>query len=208
MTEPQVSPAHYATLAYDTQARWASYWHQIDEVLRVRPRSCLAIGVGSGVVHTRLRERGLNVITVDIDEALEPDRVGDVRALPAADHEFDVVLCAQVLEHVPFGDVGVALSEIARVARERAVVTVPTFGRTIELSFRVPPFRRVSWVGSIPSRHAFSFDGQHYWELGARNATHSAFVAELRERFAVHCAYRVPGNPYHSLFVLEPKRNG
>jgi 2-polyprenyl-3-methyl-5-hydroxy-6-metoxy-1,4-benzoquinol methylase len=100
-SQPQVEPSHYRGLDYNTKGRWASYWHQISEVLDVSPASCLEVGVGAGYVRHALQENGVTVTTVDIDPRLGVDRVGDVSALSCADGEFDVVLCAQVLEHVP-----------------------------------------------------------------------------------------------------------
>jgi ubiquinone/menaquinone biosynthesis C-methylase UbiE len=203
VNSPQVAAEHYRPLAYDTKARWVSYWQQAHEVLAAAPENCLEVGVGNGTVRRTLEASGIEVVTVDLDPALEPDRVGDVRALPCEDGEFDVALCAQVLEHLPFGDVRRALAEIHRVCRRRAIVSVPLFGRYLELAFRLPPFRRVAWIGRLPSRHAFRFDGQHYWEMGARNAPMRAVRALIAERFAIAREYTLPENPYHRFFVLD-----
>ena len=32
---------------YDQKPRWISYWHQIDEVLRLAPQTVLEIGIGN-----------------------------------------------------------------------------------------------------------------------------------------------------------------
>ena len=91
----QVEPQHYQDwFEYQRLARWISYWHQVGLVLRTRAATCLEIGVGTGAVRDALRRQGVSVTTVDMDEALGVDRVGDVRTLPCADDEFDAVLCA------------------------------------------------------------------------------------------------------------------
>lgn len=48
---------------------------------------------------------------------------GSIYELPFSDDSFDVVVCTEVLEHL--SDPGVALGELARVARRGVVVTVP-----------------------------------------------------------------------------------
>jgi SAM-dependent methyltransferase len=48
-----------------------------------------------------------------------------VTDLPLGDGAFDVALCAQVLEHLPWADVPRALRELARVSRTGVVLTVP-----------------------------------------------------------------------------------
>jgi hypothetical protein len=199
----QVDRSHYFRRSYDTKARWISYWHQIDEVIGSQPAHCLEIGIGNGFVRDQLRARGVKLTTVDIDPALAPDRQGDVRELPCEAGEFDVVLCAEVLEHLPFGEVPTAVAEIARVCRRAAVVSVPQFGRYFRLAFRIPPFPAFSRVGHLPSRHRFEFDGQHHWEMGARNSPDHVVRDTLQRGFGIERDYVVPENPYHRFFVLE-----
>ena len=49
--------------------------------------------------------------------------VANLLELPFADHEFDLVLCLEVLEHLP--DPGAGLSELARVSGRDIVISVP-----------------------------------------------------------------------------------
>lgn len=52
---------------------------------------------------------------------------GDITKLPFADHSFDIVICSEVLEHIP--DEAEAIREIARVLKpgETMAVSVPRF---------------------------------------------------------------------------------
>jgi SAM-dependent methyltransferase len=201
----QVAPTHYDGPTYDTKERWASYWHQIDEVRAVAASSCLEIGTGNGFVKAYLGSRGIDVTSVDFDPALKPDRVGDVRSLPCADAEFDVVICAQVLEHLPFEDLDVAMAELRRVCRRRVIVSIPRSGRFVRIAFRIPPFRSFSWVTVLPGRRAFAFDGQHYWQAGARTSPLHVVRAVIERHFYVRRDYLVTEHPYHHFFVLEPR---
>jgi SAM-dependent methyltransferase len=98
------------------------------------PGSLLDAGCGEGETLERL-DGGLPARTVAVDLSLEAvgitrERVPGVEAictgieeLPFADSSFDLVLCLEVLEHVP--EPGAALAELARVARDRILVSVP-----------------------------------------------------------------------------------
>jgi SAM-dependent methyltransferase len=91
-------------------------------VAEVKPRRVLEVGGGEGELAERIREElGAEVIGIDQSERMVEiqqskgidARVGDVQELPFADGEFDVVVAAWMLYHVPDLDRG--LAEIARV---------------------------------------------------------------------------------------------
>lgn len=94
---------------------------------------CLDIGCSSAVVTQELAPLFRSIIGIEFDyEALTQAPVqrpfdggisllnGDAMTLPFADHSFDVILCAQVYEHVP-DDTQLA-SEMYRVLRPGGVV--------------------------------------------------------------------------------------
>jgi hypothetical protein len=100
----QVDHSHYAFHKYMSRARWASVWHQLDEVLRLAPASVLEIGPGTGVFKAAATAFGLQVQTLDPDPELKPDFVGSALALPLADAAVDLSCAFQVLEHLPYAD--------------------------------------------------------------------------------------------------------
>jgi SAM-dependent methyltransferase len=203
--EVQVEPEHYEWAPYHSPARWASFWHQIDEVMRVEPKSCLEVGVGSGVVVNTLRSLGVVVTAVDIEPALGIDRVGDVRDLPCKDREFDVVVCCQVLEHLPWSDVPRAVAELHRVSRAHAVVSLPQSGRPLGLSLQLPNGRRLERSDSFSARRPLVEGQEHYWQVGSPGASRRAVrrVLEGAGRFAITSEYVVPQNAYHRFYALE-----
>jgi SAM-dependent methyltransferase len=134
---PQVAHTHYFTEVYDNPGRFSSYWHQIDETTQLGGR-VLEIGTGNGTVAAVLRARGLDVTTVDVDVALAPDVVADIRELPFADGSFDTGLAAEVLEHLEWDEVPKAVAELARVVCRGVVISVPNTHPALSLDARIP----------------------------------------------------------------------
>jgi len=116
----QVDKEHYFR-EYDDKRRIMSYWNQVKEVMNCEPETVLEVGIGNGFVSTYLENKGYSVTTADIAEDLEPDFIEDVRSLSDSFEEdsFDVVLCAEVLEHIPFEEFGKALEEIDKVYKKK-----------------------------------------------------------------------------------------
>ena len=68
----------------------------------------------------RLREAGLEVVSLDPAPGMEPDVVARPRSCRSTTTSFDVVACRVAAHH--FEDVRAAVREMARVARDRVVV--------------------------------------------------------------------------------------
>ncbi len=80
----------------------------------------LDVATGGGHVARRLREAGATLVTVDAAPGMEPDVVAPADHLPFADASFDAVACRIAAHHFP--DVLAAITEMARVARDRVVI--------------------------------------------------------------------------------------
>jgi SAM-dependent methyltransferase len=83
-------------------------------------RTALDVATGGGHVARRLREVGIDVVTVDSAPGMQPDVVSRTEELPFADGSFDVVTCRIAAHH--FDDIQMAMSEMARVSRDRVIV--------------------------------------------------------------------------------------
>lgn len=202
---PQVDATHYRRGVYRAKERWASYWHQLDLVRACGPHTVLEVGPGPGVVTTTLRTEGVQVTTCDIAPDLAPDIVGSVTALPAADASYDVVLCAEVLEHIRWDDVPRACAELKRVARGHVVVAVPHPGWVFSLSLKVPLVSRMSFLLQIPFFwHTHTFNGEHYWELGTRGYSLRRFLATAAAAGLVCVrSEKYVDDPVHRFFVFR-----
>ncbi len=199
-----ISPSKYTSDSYESKSRFISYYRQISEVMRFKPQSVCEVGIGNGLVSDYLRKQGPSVTTVDINKGLSPDVVASVTTLPFANESFDVVLCAEVLEHLPYEAFQSGLSEIGRVCRKGAVVSLPHWGVSIYAGFKVPffPKKELFLKISPPRKHLFT--GEHYWEIGK-----SGFPARKVRRDMEHCGFSIVRevnlfeDPAHRFFILE-----
>jgi SAM-dependent methyltransferase len=205
----QVAPSHYYAAEYDTKGRWISYWHQIHEILAQEPGSVLEIGIGNGLVTQYLRERGLNVTSLDIDARLGPDCAGSVLDIPLRDGSFDVVACFEVLEHIPFDFFSRAVREILRVARESAVLSLPDKGRAYRVDIGVPKLGRIRRLLAVPKLRLPTHEpgGLHYWEIDKAGYPLRSIVEQIQEAgWTVVRTYRVFEMLRHRFFVLVKGR--
>ncbi len=134
-----MTPDEGATSRYYDQA-WAQVAptisaqeeQRINETVRSIPEgvsSILDVGCGDGRITNRLSDR-YSVVGVDtsaeaLRHVLAEHVLGNIDALPFPASSFDLVLCCEVLEHLPDDVYAKALSELERVAREYLLITVP-----------------------------------------------------------------------------------
>ena len=195
--------SRYKFLQYNGKSRWMSYWHQINEVLSLKPKNVLEIGIGNKTVANYLKSQGgVEVITFDKDEKLKPDVVGDVLEIPFGNNSFDVILCAEVLEHLFFNDFENALYELKRVSKKYVVLSLPHFGHSITLSIKIPLIKEKRLAIRIPHPIAHKL-GEHYWEVGKRGYSLSKIKKILKKYFKIKKDYIPFENQYHHFFILE-----
>lgn len=132
---------------------------RIANVLALIPDGCqslLEIGVRSGYMTRMLANRAGHVTALDLTLPQIEGRgitavQGDVTSLVFGDASFDVVVCTEVLEHIPHDKLERACTEMARVARGHVIIGVPyrqdiRHGRTTCASCgkRNPPWGHVN----------------------------------------------------------------
>jgi SAM-dependent methyltransferase len=109
----------------------------VAEVAALSPQTFLDAGCGEGFVARRIIDAvpGISYTGCDVSQtaleiaaAANPEGTfitGSVVDLPFPERSFDVVGCFEVLEHLPGDLPRRALSELARVARQAVVLSVP-----------------------------------------------------------------------------------
>jgi len=187
---------------YDFKDRWISYWQQIKEVLDLKPKEVLEIGIGNKTVANYLKNQGIEVKTLDINKKLEPDIVASVLNIPLKDNSFDVVLCAEVLEHLPFKQFEKGLSELKRVTNKYLVLSLPHFGHSIKFSFKIPLIKEKKFALRVPFPIRHKFNGQHYWEIGKKGYPLLKIKQIIKKYFKIKKDFIPFENQYHHFFIL------
>ena len=201
----------YFDTAYDCKGRFCSYWHQINEITKLRPGKVLEIGLGNGFVFSYLRVRGIDVTNLDVDRDLRPTVVGNALKLPFVDRSFNVTACYEVLEHLPYGDFEGALLELARVSRSHVLLSVPDVTRVYRLSIQFPKIGEIKQLILLPRLREYihRFDGQHMWEIGKAGYSLKRIQGDIeRAGLRVLETYRVFEFPYHRFFVTSKIQQG
>lgn len=166
---------NYLEEDYETKGRFCSYWHQIDEVRKAMPRcdgQIVVIGKGSGFIDNYLSRIGYTVTTIDIDEMLAPTYCASVLNMPLPAGSVDLVVCCQVLEHLPFEQFPLALTEIRRIIRSGGtlVLSLPDLTRTYRFILQLPKIGEQTFLLSFPIpewlKRPWIYNGEHYWNIG------------------------------------------
>lgn len=205
----QVNSDHYFNLNYISQGRWSNYFWQIKNVLSVSKidDNILEIGKGNGIVSDVLEKMNLKIKTLDIDSSLKPDIVSSILETPCNNNEFDTVLVAEVLEHIPFNLLNSALKEIFRISKKYAVISIPHIGVVIKINIKIPLIKEISIFFKIPyfwRKH--SFDGQHYWEVGKRDFSLNKIRKEIYlSGWKISKEFIDKNDPSHWHCLLEKK---
>jgi hypothetical protein len=189
---------------YDNFPRFSSYFTQIKLVKLLGKKNILEIGVGNKTVSNYLKNNNFKVTTFDCDLRLKPDYVGDVRKMPFKDKSFDIVLCSQVLEHIPFKYFETSLKEIKRVTKKYAVISIPysciRFEITARLQDKILDFLIIIPVFFLKMPN----DLEHQWEMGRIGYSKRKIKKIINKvGFKIKKEEHPIFNPYHHFFILE-----
>lgn len=206
MKNIQVELKHYRFNNYFDKSRWASTWHQLDEIIKLDPLNVLEIGPGAGIIKFLLTENGINVDTTDIDPDLKPDFVASVTDLPFEDNKYGCVCAFQVLEHLPYKESLKAFSEMVRVAEEYIIISLPNSKFLWPYSFFMPKVGNLKFFIPKPvfKKQIHKFDGQHYWEINKKHYSLKKIIKDFTSNnVEIVKHYRVHENPYHHFFIFK-----
>ena len=208
------------------EGKFVSCYHQVNEILHLpksRVTDILEVGVGAGFFQALIRLFDYNLTTLDADHRWQPDCLGDIRNIPLRTESVDVACAFEVLEHIPYGDVTSAVSEMARVARHYVYISLPcpisSVRLTMNLRFR---HRFLNWLScnlslfrllhtpKLPDqdekrlRQREDKRNPHYWEVNRRSFPKGRILADIES-----CGLKVlkkchnPSWPYHYFILCE-----
>ena len=156
--------------------------------------------VTANVTSERLTVAAREIVGLDTWDNPRASLRGPIEAIPAPDASFDVVLCAQVLEHVD--DPAQGVRELARVTRPGGRVLLSTHGTFV---YHPNPVDLWRWTGAGLER-LFSENGE--WgsvTVSAGSGTASS-LAMLNAIYLEHVLRRTPLRPLRGALVSALNR--
>jgi hypothetical protein len=186
---------------------WMNAIYQINDTISLSPKRVLLIGVGNGVVPYHLKNIGYDVKTIDFDRRLKPDIVGDVKDISklVKNEKFDVIICAHVLEHLPFEHFNDILECFSKTAKY-VVLQLPPSSMQVRFNFAIQPYL-LDWNFNINIPVLFwkkyKFNGHHYWQPYRKNYSMKRIRNIIKEYFIIKKAYQCLENHYSYNFVLK-----
>lgn len=200
----EINKNYYDFFNYCHQDRWESYYYQLYEILKLKPKNLLEIGVGAGFLKDFIKNNTkIEYKNVDIADYLKPDIVASVENIPLPDNSFDIVCAFEVLEHLPFEKFELGLNEMRRISRNFVILSLPHFGPAIKFSFKIPFIKEIRFAFKIPYLVTHKFNGQHYWEIGKKGYSESKIKNILSKYFKIKKDFIPFNNQYHHFFILE-----
>jgi len=202
----QVNKNHYKFTNYCGFDRWSSYFYQLREVIDLNPRNLLEVGVGDGVLKNYIcNNTDMEYKNLDIAEDLKPNIVGNVENIPLGDDTFDLVCAFEILEHIPFDKFDIALSELNRVSKRDVIISLPHFGPSVRLAFKLPFLKEFKFAFKIPFYKKHVFNGEHYWEIGKKGYSTNKIRKVIKKLFFITNEFVPFENQYHHFFILRKK---
>ncbi|MCX9081137.1 MAG: class I SAM-dependent methyltransferase [Candidatus Methanoperedens sp.] len=129
-----------------------------------KPARVIDIGCGLGNVVKYLRKEGVDAYGIDYSETFIntalPDlrkflRVGDVTQLDLKEKSFDLVICMEVLEHLPLKLVDKAIDELKKICKGSIFITMPCFGPNEYGPYALPLYEK-GWFEDAKKNIPFS----------------------------------------------------
>ena len=196
----------YLSEGYFSHRQWASFAFQVQSIYKIlgdEKSSILEIGCGNGFVNSMLRTIGYNAETLDINERLNPTYVGDISSTSLPVQEtFDLVLCAEMLEHLPFSDFDICLHNIYRLSKRFALITIPDCICRVCVSFQINS-KEFDWRFL---RGLKKTNQMHFWELNSeKKTTYAEIRKHIQKEFSILREGSVKGNGFHYYYLLERK---
>lgn len=213
LMKPESLPSSlYWSTTYLNPQRFSSIGYQWKIAMESGGESFLEIGPGAGVLTLLLRAKGFTVITGDINTLLKPSVCLNLPFLPFRKKAFDVVLCFEVLEHIPLDLLLPSLKEYERVASSKVVISLPEYKpkkrslRRWSIPWAAYQFQKL--IPSMPRIRArdetVTISPGHYWEIGVQGVSRETVIAQGQQAGLLFKEdFCNPHYSYHHFFAFE-----
>ncbi len=213
--EARIEREHYFDARYLKRERMFSFVEQIELIKQYAQsqNTVLEIGKGNGFVADFCsRYLGYKMITVDINPDLKPDIVDDItNPQTLKENSADVVVCFEVLEHMPFEQSVEVVKQMKRLAKKYIIISVPDMRYFISTRITIfgtgPLFLQKIFSTRRFRNAAKKFGDDHHWEIGLKTATVTYSADYVREQLFAgsHLLrdYRDINVPWHHYYVIR-----
>lgn len=206
--EKSLSKADYFNEAYFDIRQLMAQMMQIKLIYSMKPKSMFEIGIGNGLTSSFIRSSGIEVLTADINPNLGPDICCPISEVPdkLAGRKFDVVVCCEVLEHMPLEELDRNI-EILSAIGNRLFLTLPEYTQSFGLSgvFKLPRVPAKDFFFHLFVRKRIDLKGtEHFWEVGSEGSSkRNAIVERLKKHFGSVKTGRISFQPNQIYFIAE-----
>jgi SAM-dependent methyltransferase len=134
-------------LQYGNGSSYEERRQALESIMPSNVTSILDVGTGQGEVINQLpldlKVVGLDISCTALQKVRRPKIIGKIEALPFSPTSFDLVLCLEVLEHLPDSAFFSAIVELQRVAKCWLLIGVPFKENLLTRAVRCPSCRHL-----------------------------------------------------------------
>lgn len=167
----------------------------------------LEVGKGNAFVSDFFKKAKFDYKTFDINKNLEPDIIGNILELnDSVSFSPDIILCAEVLEHMEFKYFEASLKQLCLVTNKYVIITLPDFKRYfgVYIKGRFPKFRAFNKSLYIKTTNGKILPEEHFWEIDYNEETGRKKIEFIIEKyFHIIENDAFPMTPHHNFYVLE-----
>lgn len=191
---------------------WMRYAAIVKELTNQKPKTILEAGPGEGVVKNVMKGFVEKYDTLDVNPKLSPTYQGDIRDFKdELRGKYDCVIAADILEHIPFKELEVALKNLHAYLQPggAALVTIPHRAWFISITtwlwdyrqfiVRAPDWKRTLYHRLMGRKNPI--DSDHEWEIG--DGKHSVKDVENAMKKTGFKVEKIQRLPYVDFWVLK-----
>lgn len=213
--EKSLSNEAYLSDAYLSDGQWVDFAFQTRLVYKTaksmnwnyEQQNILEIGKGSGFVQAALKNIGFQLETMDINEHLMPDHVQNIASLDEdfMQNKFDMILCAEVLEHIPFEKFELCISNISNLLKNggRMILTIPNCYLALPIGLNLP---KIHVNKFLQTKFKKRIATMHFWEIGSDDISEKHVVNIIKKYFSIQENGIIPPIAYHNYYVCKKNK--
>jgi len=199
----QHDPINYYMPNYLSPKRMSSYGYQYKLAIESAGNTFLNIGSANNILSDLLIRQHKHVINLDLDVHTVPTVTATFPYVPFVTNAFDVVLCFQVLEHLPFNMLQISLTELKRLAG-LIIISLPDITLTKRERQKYEFFRTFHFPKEWKIYKPRYVDIEHFWEIGDGKVTLEHIYSTFENaNLSIIKHFRNDLGSSHHFFVLK-----